>query len=175
MNFRDLQYFVALVDHAHFAKAADACFVSQPALSMQIKKLEATLGVSLIERQNKTFMLTKVGLSIAAQAREILGKMDALKETATHAKDPYSGELKLGVIPTLGPYLLPHISPGISKAFPKLTTYLIEEQTAKLILKVKQAKLDAALIALPVMDNDLVALPLFEEEFLLAVPANPCR
>jgi LysR family hydrogen peroxide-inducible transcriptional activator len=170
MNFRDLQYFIALVDYAHFGKAADACFVSQPALSMQIKKLEDTLGVSLIERQNKTFMLTEVGQSLVVQAREILGKMDTLKETATYAKDPYSGELRLGVIPTLGPYLLPHITPGLSKAFPQLTTYLVEEQTAKLVLKVKQAKLDAALIALPVMDNDLVALPLFEEEFLLAVP-----
>lgn len=169
MNFRDLQYLIALTDYAHFGKAAEACFVSQPALSMQIKKLEDTLGVQLIERNNKTCLLTDIGKTIAEQAREIINRLESMRETARQAADPLSGKLNLGVIPTLAPYLLPHIIPGITKSFPKVTTYLMEEQTAKLLEKIKQGKCDAALLAIPVADDDLKVLPLFEEEFMLAL------
>jgi LysR family hydrogen peroxide-inducible transcriptional activator len=170
LNIRDLKYLVAVADCNHFGKAADACFVSQPALSMQIKKLENTLGIQLIERTNKKVFLTKMGLIITQQAREILLQVDKMQETARLAKDPFSGELYFGVIPTLAPYLLPHIIPGLSKILPKLTIYLVEDTTTNLLKRLNQGKLDAALLALPVIDEDLTAAPLFEEEFVLAVP-----
>src|SRR5580704_12231662 len=120
MNLRDLSYLVALVEHRHFGKAAEACFVSQPALSMQIKKLEKYLDVQLIVRTNKSVLLTDVGLSIAMKARQILSQAEDVKELAKLAKNPNSGELKLGIIPTLAPYLLPYIMPSLAAALPKL-------------------------------------------------------
>lgn len=171
-NLRDLKYLVAIADHGHFGKAADACFVSQPALSMQIKKLENSLGVQLIERTGKVALLTSIGKSITEHARDIICRVDALKEVAKYATDPFSGEVHLGVIPTLAPYLLPHIVPGLSRAFPKLKFYLVEEQTGHLVTKLKQGKLDGALFGLPLVEDDFVALPLFEEELMLAVPAD---
>lgn len=174
MNIRDLQYLVAIADTKHFGKAAEATFVSQPALSMQIKKLENHLGVQLFERNNKNVYLTDIGKSIIEQARDILYRVDNLKELAKQSRDPFSGELYLGVIPTLGPYLLPHIIPGLTKLFPKLKIFLVEEQTQHLIAKLKQGKLDAALFVLPVLDPYFRALALFEEELSLAVhPHHP--
>lgn len=172
MNLRDLKYLVTLVDHGHFGKAADACFVSQPALSMQIKKLEETLGIALIERTNKTFLLTPTGQLIAEQARAILSQVDTMHDIAKLAKDPFSGELRLGVIPTLAPYLLPHIVPGFVKLFPKLTIFLIEQQTATLLQTMKQGKLDAAILALPIAEENIRCEALFDEEFMLAVPTS---
>jgi LysR family transcriptional regulator, hydrogen peroxide-inducible genes activator len=172
MNIRDLKYLVALSDHQHFGKAADACFVSQPALSMQIKKLETHLGVKLIERNNKSMLLTTSGLAIVERARQILNQVEELREIAKAAKDPFSGELKIGIFPTLGPYLLPRIMPGLAKKFPKLSLYLIEEQTTLLLEMLKQGKLDAAFIALPPDSTNFTAVPLFEEEFLLAAAAT---
>lgn len=169
MNIRDLKYLIALEDHHHFGKAAEACFVSQPALSMQIKKLEDTLGVLLIERTNKKIIFTDVGKLIVQQAREILYHIDAMKEVANQSKDPFCGELHLGIIPTLAPYLLPRIMPELPKVFPKVTPYLTEEKTADLLTKLEKGKLDAALVALPVEGNFSV-LPLFDEAFFLAVP-----
>jgi LysR family transcriptional regulator, hydrogen peroxide-inducible genes activator len=172
MNIRDLKYLVSVADHGHFGKAAEACFVSQPALSMQIKKLEDTLGIQLIERTSKKIFLTDIGQLITQQARDILSRVEAMQEIASLARDPFCGELHLGVIPTLAPYLLPYIIPGLSKMFPKLTIYLAEETTSNLLLKVSQGKLDAALLALPVVDENFFASPLFEEEFVLAIPPN---
>lgn len=170
MNLRDLKYLIALIDHEHFGKAAENCFVSQPALSMQIKKLEQTLGIQLIERTNKSFLLTEHGKIIAEHARQVLSRVETMREFAKLAKDPFSGELHLGIIPTLAPYLLPHVISGLTKAFPKLTIYLIEDKTSNLLTHLKQGKIDAALVALPVVDESFSALPIFEEEFLLAVP-----
>jgi LysR family hydrogen peroxide-inducible transcriptional activator len=172
MNIRDLKYLVSVADHCHFGKAAEACFVSQPALSMQIKKLEDTLGVQLIERTSKKIFLTEIGKLVTQQARDILFRVEAMREIANLARDPFCGELHLGVIPTLAPYLLPYIIPGLSKIFPKLTIYLAEETTSNLLIKVSQGKLDGALLALPLVDEDFFALPLFEEEFVLAIPPN---
>lgn len=172
MNIRDLKYLVAIADHNHFGKAAEACFISQPALSMQIKKLESVLGVQLIERTSKSALLTEIGRSITEHARDILFRVDSMKETAKQAADPLSGEFHLGIIPTLGPYLLPHIIPGISKLFPKLKIYLVEAQTENLKTKLKHGKLDAALFGLPLVDDNFDAFPIFEEELLLATPAN---
>lgn len=172
MNIRDLKYLVTLADQRHFGKAAEACFVSQPALSMQIKKMEEFLGVQLIERNNKSFFFTEIGQAITEHARDILYKFESMKSVAEQSRDPLSGELHLGVIPTLAPYLLPHIIPGLSKSFPKLTLFLVEEQTQHLITKLKHGKLDGALFGLPLTDEDFEALPLFEEELLLATHAN---
>src|SRR3990167_9779034 len=171
MNLRDLKYLVALVEHRHFSKAAESCFLSQPALSMQIKKLEETLGIQLIERTNKSFLLTEAGLLIAEQSKYILQQVNVIQEIAAQALDPYQGNLTIGIIPTLSPYLLPHIISGLSEAFSKLTIYLIEDKTAILLDKLQQGKIDIALIALPhsSTDNIFEEVVLFEEEFLLAV------
>ena len=170
MKIRDLTYLVALIDHRHFGKAAEACFVSQPALSMQIKKLETHLGVQLLERTNKSVMLTPVGHEMGERARQVLSQVDEMKEIARQAADPHSGELKLGIFPTLAPYLLPHIAPLLAKKFPRLSLYLLEEQTALLMEKLKHGKIDAAILALPVQENNLNIVPLFTEDFMLAVP-----
>lgn len=169
MNTRDLQYFIALADHGHFGKAADACFVSQPALSMQIKKLEESLGVKLLERTSKAIMLTEVGAIIADRARQILHQLDELREIAKEAKDPFSGELKIGIFPTLAPYLMPHIIQPLAKIFPKLSFYLLEEKTSILIEQLKQGKIHAAILALPIDENSLQSSVLFKEEFEVMV------
>lgn len=172
MNIRDLKYLVALKEHGHFGKAADACFVSQPALSMQIKKLEEFLGVQLLERTNKSVMFTAIGESMLDRARLILQEADTMKSLAREAADPLGGELQLGIFPTLAPYLLPHVMPKLTKKFPRLSMFLLEEKTGVLLQKLQQGKVDAAIIALPVHDNSLVTVPLFEEEFFLAVPGK---
>ena len=164
-----------VADFQHFGKAAEACFVSQPGLSMQIKKLEESLGVQLIERTNKTVYFTEIGQKITQYAREILNNVEAMQDIAQLAKDPFAAELHLGIIPTLAPYLLPHIVQNISTSFPKLTLYFIEETTENLLLKLTQRKLDAALLALPLAEKgDLIVEHLFEEAFMLATsPQHP--
>ena len=170
MNTRDLQYLVALSDHRHFGKAAEVCFVSQPALSMQIKKLEEALGIKLFERSNKSVLLTDAGIAITERARQILNQVEEIRDLAKLANDPYSGELKIGIIPTLAPYLLPLIIPSLTKSFPKISFYLTEERTSSLIEKLKAGKLDAAFLAHPVIEASFTCSQLFEEEFLLAAP-----
>lgn len=173
MNLRDLEYLIALAAHCHFGKAAKACFVSQPALSMQIKKLEEDLGIQLIERTNKKVFLTEIGEKITQQARSIIFQVSTMQEIADQSKHPFKGELHLGIIPTVGPYLLPHIIPDLTKIFPDLVLYLREEKTATLIEKLIQGKLNAVLLAIPLIEEeDLEILPLFEEEFFLALPHN---
>jgi LysR family hydrogen peroxide-inducible transcriptional activator len=172
MNLRDLKYFVSVVELGHFGKAAETCFISQPALSMQIKKLEETLGVQLLERTGKAILLTDIGKIIYERAQAILMQAAEIHQIAKQAKDPFVGALHLGIIPTIAPYLLPHIVPGLSRTFPQLNLYLIEAQTTQLLEKLQQGKLDVGLLALPVDQQDFVTTPLFEEEFLLAVPNN---
>ncbi len=172
MNIKDLKYLVALADHGHFGRAADSCFVSQPALSMQIMKLEETLGIKLLERSNKSILLTDYGLIIVERARQILSQVEEIREIAQSAKDPYCGEFRLGVFSTLAPYLLPLIIPQLSKTYPKLSFYLVEAQTSVLIEKLKKGELHAALLASPVIENSFCHTALFEEEFLLALPVS---
>lgn len=169
MNIRDLKYLVAIAEHKHFGKAADACCVSQPGLSMQIKKLEDFLGVPLFERCGKSVLLTEIGARLTLQAQDILCGLDDFIDTARAATDPFCGELILGVIPTLAPYLLPRLMPSLIEAFPQLKIYLVEEKTSQLLYKLKQGKLDGALLALPVSEESFTVRTLFEEEFLLAV------
>jgi LysR family hydrogen peroxide-inducible transcriptional activator len=172
MNIRDLEYLIAVVDCGHFGKAAERCFVSQPALSMQIKKLENTLGVQLLERTNNTVLLTEIGTQIVAKAQQILNQAREIRELAKASQDPFAGELKIGIIPTLAPYFLPLIISKLSKAFPKLSLYLIEAQTPALLEKLNQGEMDAAFLAIPITETNLTDTLLFKEEFLLATPKN---
>lgn len=171
MNLRDLQYLVAVADTLHFGRAAQLVHVSQPTLSMQIKKLEETLGVQLIERTNKQVMLTTIGTEIAARARTLLAGAHQLVEAARSARDPLAGTLHLGLFPTLAPYVLPGLMPQLSAAFPALTLQLVEEKTPDLLRRLENGTLDAALLALPLPAEHpaLCSLPLFTEPFLLAV------
>lgn len=174
MNLRDLKYLIAIAEYRHFGKAARECFVSQPTLSTQIKKLEDELGVILIERNNKQVLLTEVGEQIIAKARHILKNVDEVREIAAQYKDPDSGRISLAAIPTLAPYLLPHIVPAIRQQLPKLQIMLYELQTAHCVRRLENGELDAALLALPFQDGSLRHEPLFEEPFVAATaPANP--
>jgi LysR family hydrogen peroxide-inducible transcriptional activator len=172
VNLRDLGYLVALADLRHFGKAADACFVSQPTLSTQIRKLEEELGVALVERAPRKVMLTTAGEDVVARARRIVADVEQMKEAARRSRDPESGSFRLGVFPTLGPYLLPHVLPNLQVRFPNLELLLVEEKSDVLLARLREGKLDAALLALPVHDEQLHTEFLFEEPFVLAAPAQ---
>jgi len=170
MNLRDLKYLVALADLRHFRKAADACFVSQPTLSTQIRKLEEELGVALVERAPRKVMLTAAGHDVVQRARRIVGEVEQMREAARRSMDPESGSLRLGVFPTLAPYLLPHVVPQLRERFPQLELLLVEEKSDVLLQRLREGKLDAALLALPLHDDQLHAELLFEEPFVFAAP-----
>ncbi|MHB8447455.1 MAG: LysR substrate-binding domain-containing protein [Rudaea sp.] len=170
MNLRDLRYLVALAEHRHFGRAAAASFVSQPTLSTQIKKLEDELGVALVERTPRKVLLTDVGREIAQRAREVLNEVEQIKTIARRTLDPESGTVRLGIFPTLGPYLLPHVVPTIRLRFPRLELLLVEEKTETVLRLLREGRLDAGILALPIHDDQLHAEFLFEEPFLLAVP-----
>lgn len=170
MNLRDLEYLVAVADHQHFGRAAEACHVSQPTLSTQIKKLERELGVPLLERGTRHALLTDAGRQVVARARAILVEADTIREIARHTRDPESTRLRLGLFPTLGPYLLPHVVPAITQRFPQLELLLVEEKTDELLRRLREGQLDAALLAAPEGDDQLVEELLFDEDFVLAVP-----
>ncbi len=172
MNLRDLRYLVARADHKHFGKAAGASFVSQPTLSTQVKKLEDELGMALIERNPRNVLLTEVGEAVVARARIMLREADEIKNIARRARDPEAGSLRLGIFPTLGPYLLPHVVPAIVKRFPKLEMQLFEEKTATILTRLHEGTLDAGILALPIHDDSLHAEFLFEETFVLATSKN---
>lgn len=170
MNLRDLKYLVALAEHKHFGRAAAASFVSQPTLSTQIKKLEEELGVPLVERAPRKVMLTPAGREAAARARNIVAEVEQMKEAARRARDPEAGTVRLGIFPTLGPYLLPHVVPAIRQRFPQLEMLLVEEKSDVLLAQLRNGQLDAAILALPVADEQLHTEFLFEEPFVLAAP-----
>ena len=170
MNLRDLRYLIALADLRHFGHAAEACHVSQPTLSTQIRKLEAELGVALVERAPRHVMLTPVGVDIAERARRVLADVEQMREMARRTADPEAGSVRLGMFPTLGPYLLPHVVPKLRARFPKLELLLIEEKTAALLGMLRAGQLDAAVLALPLHEDWLETQFLFEEPFMLAVP-----
>jgi LysR family hydrogen peroxide-inducible transcriptional activator len=178
MNLRDFEYVVKVADYSHFGRAADACHVSQPALSGQIKKLEQELGVTLFERTNKSVAVTPVGERIVAQARELLAQAEQIKETAAAHRDPFAGDLSLGVIPTIGPYITPSLLPAIARDLPKLHIQLIENMTATLERQLRDGEIDAAITATPpngkMTDPKLAEIPLYDEPFCIALPkAHP--
>jgi LysR family transcriptional regulator, hydrogen peroxide-inducible genes activator len=172
MNLRDLRYLVALADERHFGRAADRCYVSQPTLSAQIRKLEEYLGVALVERQPRRVTLTHAGEKVVERARRLLLEADAIVELAKTDRDPLAGSLKLALIPTVGPYLLPHVVRRLRKELPRLKLMLYEYQTGPLLEKLRAGEIDMGILALPVPADGLESEPLYEEPFMLAVPAG---
>jgi LysR family transcriptional regulator, hydrogen peroxide-inducible genes activator len=170
MNLRDLNYLVALADHRHFGRAAASCFVSQPTLSTQIRKLEEELGVALVERAPRHIMLTPAGRDAAERARRIVSDIEDMREAARRSQNPEAGAVRLGIFPTLGPYLLPHVVQRVRARFPELELLLIEEKTEVILRQLREGKLDAGVLALPLHDDQLHIEALFEEPFMLAVP-----
>jgi len=170
MNLRDLRYLVAVADMRHFGRAAETCFVSQPTLSGQIRKLEEELGVTLFERDSKSVTATPAGEAIVRHARLALAEADVISDLAHAHRDPFAGPLRLGVIPTLAPYLMPLVLRALRSRYAKLRLVLSEELTAPLIERLRRHEIDAALVATDEGGDDLAALPLFVEPFWLAMP-----
>jgi LysR family transcriptional regulator, hydrogen peroxide-inducible genes activator len=174
MNFKDLQYFSTLAKTKNFGEAAALCGVSQPGLSIQIKKLEKELGVNLFERSTKQVVITPEGSEILERAERILREANDLRLCAKQFRDPYQGKLIIGAFPTLAPYLFPRIISDLRSSYPKMKFYIGEDKTVTLLEQLKSGKIDAAFIALPHEDKQLESQFIFEEEFLLAVSkTNP--
>lgn len=165
---KQLQYFAALARHQHFGKAAEACFVSQPAFSVAIRELESCLNVQLVDRDNKNVVITAVGQLIAEQARRVLIEMQGLQEIASYSQGEMRGQLSLGVIPTVAPFLLPRVLPRLRRAFPGLQLLLHEAMSEELYQQLLEGRLDLLLLALPYDMRGMETLPLFRDPFHLA-------
>ena len=170
MNLKDLKYLVALADTGHFGRAAERTFVSQPTLSAQLKKLEDYLGVKLVERQPKNVQLTEVGREIVARARRMLVEEEEIVALARNNRDPLAGKLKLALIPTVGPYLLPRVMQRIRKALPHLSLMLYEYQTEPLLKHLRDGEIDLGILALPAPAESLTTRALYSEAFTVALP-----
>jgi LysR family hydrogen peroxide-inducible transcriptional activator len=171
-TLRQLRYLDALARHRHFGRAANACAVSQPALSMQIRELERDLGVALIERRAHDLALTEAGLDIVRRGERILSEVKDLEDAARRHGGVLSGRLKFGVIPSIAPYVLPRLLPALQQSHPGLEIELRETQTRFLIEELERGTLDVVMIALPAPAPDLETLPLFDDPFLLAAPVS---
>jgi len=174
ITLRQLRYLTSLARHRHFGHAAEDCAVTQPALSMQIRELEREIGAELIERRPGDIALTDTGLDVAQRAEQILAATRDLVDFARH-RDLLSGSLKLGIIPTLAPYILPRALPLLQARYPKLRLEVRETQTKLLLEELARGSLDAAMLALPAEGADVETLALFDDAFLLAVPAADPR
>ena len=172
MNLKDLKSLVALADTGHFGRAAQRTFVSQPTLSAQLKKLEEYLGVKLVERHPKNVQLTEVGKQIVARARHMLSEGDEILALARNNTDPLSGKLKVALIPTIGPYLLPRVMLKLRKALPQLGLMLYEYQTEDLLKRLKEGEIDVGVLALPIEQDGLECRRLYREEFTVALPSD---
>jgi len=172
VTLTELRYIVALARERHFGRAAESCFVSQPTLSVGIKKLEKELGVTLFERSAGEVTLTPVGVSIVAQAARVLEEAAAIKTLAQQGRDQLSGPLRLGAIYTIGPYLLPHLIPALHQSAPQMPLLIEENFTARLSESLKQGELDAIVVALPFEEAGVVTQALYDEPFLVALPAG---
>lgn len=175
MTLKQLRYLTALAEHRHFGRAAQACAVTQPALSMQIREFEKELGVDLVERRPGDVILTEIGAEVVRRAQHVLAATRDLADFARHSGQPLSGRLQLGIIPTLAPYLLPRVLPLLQQRYPGLRVELRETQTRTLIEELLHGALDAVLLALPPGNDELETLPLFDDPFLLAVPGDDPR
>jgi LysR family hydrogen peroxide-inducible transcriptional activator len=172
LKLKDLRYLVALADERHFGRAAQACFVSQPTLSAQLKKLEEYLGVQLIERNPGQVTLTEPGEQIVARARRILEASDEVVTLAKSHRDPLAGKLRLAVLPTIGPYLLPRLTREIRKSLPRLELRLYEFQTSVMLEKLHAGAIDVGILALPVATEGLECRRLYDEPFTVAMPEH---
>jgi len=168
MNLRDLKYLIAIAETQHFGKAAERCFVSQPTLSGQIKKLEDELEVTLFERTNRSVEITPIGEAILQHAHRIMEQADSITQLARSHSDPLAGSLRLGAILTISPYLMPLILLPLKTQSPQMRLVLSEEMTDTLLTRLQNHEIDAALLATPVEDHDLQAIPLYDEQFWLA-------
>ena len=166
-SLKQLRYLVALEEHRHFGKAAASCFVSQSTLSAGLKELESALDAELVERNNRTVVFTALGLEVSNRAKRVLREAEELAELAAKGREPLSGRLRLGVIPTIAPYLLPKTLPVLRKAYPKLQLYLTEDQTARLLALLDDGTLDLVLLALPYHAENVETLALFKDGFQL--------
>lgn len=170
ITLKHLRYFEALARTGHFGRAAETAAISQPALSMQIKELEQTLGAALFDRGARAVRLTPQGEEFGQKAREILRLVDELEDSARLARDQIAGRLRLGVIPTVAPYLLPQVIAELARAYPALDLQLRETITPRLLQELGEGRLDCAIVALPVSEPALVEVPLFAEDFVLVRP-----
>jgi LysR family hydrogen peroxide-inducible transcriptional activator len=170
VTLRQLRYFDALARHGHFGRAAEACAISQPALSMQIKEMEAALGGLLLERSARQVSLTRFGEELAGRVRDILRSVDELGDFARASRDRLAGRLRIGLIPTIAPYLLPRIIANLTRMHPELDIQVRETLTPRLIQELAEGRLDTAIVALPVSEPSLTEVALFSENFLLVRP-----
>lgn len=174
-TFKQLRYFLALSDEQHFGRAAKACFVSQSAFSNAIQELEATLDAELVDRTNRNVTITATGQEVATQARLVLRDMESLVDIARGDPEPLCGELRLGVIPTIAPFMLPGILPKLRKDYPRLKLLLIEDQTERIYERLMDGELDVLLLALPWQMQGVDEMPLFRDKFRLAYRQNTQR
>jgi LysR family transcriptional regulator, hydrogen peroxide-inducible genes activator len=172
VTLRQLHYFDAVARIGHFGRAAEACAVTQPALSMQVQELESQLGVILVERSRKGIVLTEDGRAVAEKAARILLDVQDLVDRARHSTKVLGGKLRFGVIPTVAPYLLPALLPKMNETFPDLELHVRETQTTVLLTELADGKLDVIFLALPISSPELESLALIEDKFLLAVPRS---
>lgn len=172
MTLTELKYIVALAREKHFGRAAEACFISQPTLSVSIKKLEEELDIKLFERSANEVTVTPLGEEIVRQAQSVLEQAAVIKEIAKRGKDPLSGPLRLGVIYTIGPYLLPSLVREVIGRTPQMPLMLQENFTVKLLEMLRTGEIDCAILAEPFPDTGLAMAPLYDEPFLVAVPSN---
>ena len=172
LTLKQLRYFEALARHGHFGRAADACAISQPALSMQIRELEETLGTTLFERAARQVRLTSFGEEFAIRARETLRSVDELEDLARASRDRLIGRLRIGVIPTIAPYLLPAIISDLTRVHEGLDIHVRETMTSRLVQELLEGRLDTAIVALPVSEPTLSEVALFTENFVLVRPGG---
>src|SRR5579862_2288226 len=170
LKLKDLRYLVAVADSGHFGKAAAKCFVSQPTLSAQLRKLEESLGVQLIERRPRHTVLTAAGEEIAQRARSMLADADSIVAMAQAKRDPLSGPLRVALLPTIGPYLLPTVAARLRRRLPKLELMLYEYQTDPMLERVRNGDIDLGILALPVPAEGCATRELYEESFVVALP-----
>jgi LysR family hydrogen peroxide-inducible transcriptional activator len=172
MTLTELRYIVALARERHFGRAAEACFVSQPTLSVAVKKLEEELGVALFERRANEVNVTALGERVVEQAQRVLEETETLKQLAAQGQDPLRGPLRLGAIYTIGPYLLPHLIPALRRRAPHMPLLVEENFTSVLSARLRQGELDAIIISLPFEEPGVLTLPLYDEPFVVALPAD---
>ncbi|MEH0667834.1 DNA-binding transcriptional regulator OxyR [Vibrio scophthalmi] len=172
MNIRDFEYVVALAEHKHFRKAAEACFVSQPTLSGQIRKLEDELGTVLLERSSRRVLFTDSGLQLVEQAKRILSEVKTFKDMASGQSGAMTGPMHIGFIPTVGPYILPKIVPTLKERFPELELFLHEAQTQQLVRQLEEGKLDCLVLASVAETAPFKEIPVYEEPLSVAVPCD---
>jgi LysR family hydrogen peroxide-inducible transcriptional activator len=172
MTLTELRYIVAVARERHFGRAAEACFVSQPTLSVAVRKLEEEIGIPLFERGPNEISITALGERIVAQAQRVLEEVEAIKQLAQQGKDPLDGPLRLGVIYTIGPYLLPHLIPALRKRAPRMPLLIAENFTANLSERLRHGELDVIVISLPFSEPGILTQPVYDEDFVVALPAQ---